>query len=175
MIGKTTLHNLIRDEVYLTLWGGGLGVSREPTELLPKDLARRPADILTVPTPMCRQSAWQHFNRIAIHFAVVSPFHLGTGSQSSTEQHAQHNHKDRSILTHYNEQGIDFDSVVFDYVGGNLPGVDFLLWRWSVLLFLLSRYLPQGWSCRNLQPLLRPMRLRSDNMRTQGYSARLRT
>ena len=47
MIGKTTLHNLIRDEIYCALWGGGLGDKREPTQLLPKDPTRRPADILT--------------------------------------------------------------------------------------------------------------------------------
>ena len=102
----------------MRLWGGGLGVKREPTELLPKDASRRPADILTVPTPMCRQSAWQHFNRVAIDFALLSPFRLGTGSQTSTDQHAQYKRQDRLTLARCNEQVIGFEPVVFDYTGG---------------------------------------------------------
>ena len=54
MIGKIILHNLIRDEVFRALWGGGLGIRRESIHLLPEDPARRPADILTVPTPLYR-------------------------------------------------------------------------------------------------------------------------
>ena len=85
MIGKTNLHNLIRDEVFRALWGGGLRVRREPTHLLPEDPARRPADILTVPTPLYRQSAWKHFGRIAMDFAMVSPFRQRVDVQKPIE------------------------------------------------------------------------------------------
>ena len=77
MIDKFILPNLIRDEMSRVMWGGGLGIGRE------KDPVYRPV-ILIEPIPMCRQSIWQHFNRVIIDFVVVSPFRLGTGSQSST-------------------------------------------------------------------------------------------
>ena len=128
MMGKTTLHNLIRDEVFRALWGGGLGVRREPIHLLPEDPARRPADILTVPTPEGRQSAWKHFGRIAMDFvAVVSPFRQRIDLQKATEQHAQHKRQDRATLSRCNEQGIGFESIVFDYAGGlNVEGTQLM-------------------------------------------------
>ena len=97
------------------------GVRKEPTHLLPKDPARRPADILTVPTRLCRQFAWKHFGRIAMDFAVVPPFPGRVDSQKATEQHAQHKRR-RATLTRCNEQGIGFDPIVLDYAGG----LDFL-------------------------------------------------
>ena len=68
MIGKIILHNIIRDEMYRILRNGGLGIKREPIELLIKDLIYRPIDILIAPTPIYRQSTWQYFNRIVIDF-----------------------------------------------------------------------------------------------------------
>ena len=65
----------------------------------------------------------QYFNRIAINFARVSPFHLRIGLWSSTEQHVQYKRQDPSTLTRCNEQGINFESVTLDYVGGiNVEG-----------------------------------------------------
>ena len=107
--------------------GGGLGVKREPAELLSKDPIRRPTDILIIPTPMCRQSTWQLFDRVAIDFAVVSPFHLGMGSRSSMDQYAQHKRQDRFTLERCNEQGIGFEPIIFDYMGRVNAEVDHLL------------------------------------------------
>ena len=52
--GKTILHNMIRDEIYRTLQGGKLDCKLEPNHLLPDLPAQRPADILTVPTALCK-------------------------------------------------------------------------------------------------------------------------
>ena len=38
---------------------------------------RRLADVLFVPTPLCRQSQWALYPHITLDFAVVSPFKVG--------------------------------------------------------------------------------------------------
>ena len=39
------------------------------------------------------------------------------------EQYAQYKRQDRSTLTRCNEQGIGFESIIFDYMGGiNVEG-----------------------------------------------------
>ena len=49
----------------------------EPEGILPTEQGRRPADVLFVPTPLCRQSQWALYPYIALDFAVVSPFTVG--------------------------------------------------------------------------------------------------
>ena len=57
MIGKTGLYNCIRDEICRFLSRGGLGLKIEPLGLLPDEPDRRPADLLTIPSALCRRSS----------------------------------------------------------------------------------------------------------------------
>ena len=74
MIGKTELYDYIRDEVCRLLLGGGLGFKIEPLGFLPDEPDRRPADP-NIPSAR-RQASWHFLPRIAIDFAVVSPFRI---------------------------------------------------------------------------------------------------
>ena len=75
--GKVRLHNQIRDIFFRCLSNMTLGARLEPEDILPTEQGRRPADILFVPTPLCRQSQWALYPHIALDFAVVSPFKIG--------------------------------------------------------------------------------------------------
>ena len=122
MIGKTPLHNCVRDEIFRGLSGGGIGLKLEPSGLLPATPDLRPADILTIPTPLCRQSAWNFLPRVALDFAIVSQFIAG-GSVSNTERYAEQKRTNRQIQQRCHEQGIGFEPIVFDYAGGlNVEG-----------------------------------------------------
>ena len=79
MIGKTEFHNFIRDEICRFLSGGGFRLKTESLGLLPDESDRRSADLLTIPSALCRQSSWHFLPRIAIDFAVVSPFRMARG------------------------------------------------------------------------------------------------
>ena len=117
MIGKTGLQNCIRDEVCPFLSGGGLGLKIEPLGLLPDEPNRRPADLLTIPSALCRQSSWHFLPRIAIDFAVVSPFRMARG-HLATEDHATTKRLNQATHTRCREQGIGFEPIVFDHAGG---------------------------------------------------------
>ena len=117
MIGKIGLHNCIRDEICRFLSGGGLGLKIEPLGLLPDEPDRRPADLLTIPSALCRQSSWHFPPRIAVDFAVVSPFRMARGPLA-TEDYATSKRLNRATHTRCREQGIGFEPIVFDHAGG---------------------------------------------------------
>ena len=56
MIGETGLHNYIRDEFCHFLSGGGLGLKIELLGFLRDIPDKRPADLLTISSALCRQS-----------------------------------------------------------------------------------------------------------------------
>ena len=74
---KVRLHNQIRDAFFHCLLNVALGARFESEGILPTEQGRRPADVLFVPTPLCRQSQWALYPHIALDFAVVSPFKVG--------------------------------------------------------------------------------------------------
>ena len=117
MIGKIGLHNCIRDEICRFLSGGGLGLKIEPLGLLPDESDRRPVDLLTIPSALCRQSSWHFLPRIAIDFAVISPFRMARG-YLVTEDHITSKWLNRAAHTRCREQGIGFEPIVFDHAGG---------------------------------------------------------
>ena len=49
---------------------------------LPDESDRRSADLLIIPSALCRQSSWHFLPRIAIDFAVVSPFRITRGRKA---------------------------------------------------------------------------------------------
>ena len=117
MIGKIGLHNYIRDEICRFLSGGGLGLKIEPVGLLPDEPDRRPADLLTIPSALGHQSSWHFLPRIAIDFAVVSPFRMAR-RRLATDSYATSKRLNRATHTSCREQWIRFESIVFDHAGG---------------------------------------------------------
>ena len=117
IIGKTGLHNCIRDEVCRFLSGGGLGLKIESLRFLPDESDRRPADLLTIPSALCRQSSWHFLPRIAIDFVVVSPFRMARG-HLATEDHIPIKRLNQAAHVRCREQEIGFEPIVFDYAGG---------------------------------------------------------
>ena len=77
MIGKMGLYNYIRDEICHFLSGGGLGLKIESLGLLPDESDRRPADLLTIPSALCRQSSWHFLPRIAMQLILRLSPHFG--------------------------------------------------------------------------------------------------
>ena len=122
MLGrKSTLHNMIRDETYRTLQGGNLHCRLEPNHLLPDSPGQSLADVLTIPTALCRQSAWGLMPRIALDISIVSPFrssNLGQGSLSAAKSQAERKRRDHKTVQRYHSQGIGFEPLVFEYSGG---------------------------------------------------------
>ena len=72
--GKTQLRNMIRDEIYRTLHIGGLRCKLELVGLLPDLPGQWPADVVTLPTVLYRQSTWGLLPRLALDISVVSSF-----------------------------------------------------------------------------------------------------
>ena len=79
MLRKIGLYNCIRDEVCRFLFGGRFGLKIESLGFLPDKPDRRPADLLTIPSALCRQSSWHFLPRIAIDFTIISPFRMARG------------------------------------------------------------------------------------------------
>ena len=111
------LNNYIRDEVCRFLFGGGLGLKIEPLGLLSDEPDRRPADLLTIPSALCRQTSWHVLSRIAIDFVVMSPFRMARG-HLATEDCIPSKRLNRATHTRCREQGIGFEPIVFDHAGG---------------------------------------------------------
>ena len=131
MLGrKSILHNMIRDEIYRTLQGGNLHCRLEPNHLLPDSPGQRPADVLTIPTALCRQSIWGLMPRIALDISIVSPFrssNLEQGSLSAAKFQAERKRRDRETAQRCHSQGIGFEPLVFEHSGGLEPEGDRLL------------------------------------------------
>ena len=128
--GKTVLHNMIRDEIYRTLQGGKLQCKLEPNHLLPDLPAQRPADILIIPTALCRQSVWGLMPKIALDISIVSPFRssdLGRESLSAAKARAENKRRDRATAQRCHAQGVGFEPLVFEHSGGLEPEGDRLL------------------------------------------------
>ena len=89
----------------------------ESLGLLPDEPDRRSADLLTIPSALCRQSSWHFLPRIIIDFAIFSPFRMARG-HLATEDHATTKWFNRATHTRYCEQGIGFESIVFEHAGG---------------------------------------------------------
>ena len=85
MVGKTVLYNCIHAEVCRLLSGGSIGLKIESLGFLPDESDRRSADLLIIPSALCRQSSWHVLPRIAIDFAVVSPFRIVRGRKASED------------------------------------------------------------------------------------------
>ena len=115
MIGKMEIYNYIRDEICRFLSGGGFGLKIESLGFLPDESDRRSANLLTIPSALCRQSSWHFLPRIVIDFAVVSPFRMARG-HLTTEEHATIWFK-RAPHPRSREQGIGFEPIVFDHAG----------------------------------------------------------
>ena len=115
-IGKTGLHNYIRDEIYRLLSGGGLGLKFESLGWLSDEPARRPVDILIIPSALCRQSSWNFLPWIAIDFIVISPFRAVKG-RSVIEEHVALKRRNQGTQARCHEQGIGFEPVSFDHAG----------------------------------------------------------
>ena len=80
--GKSVLHNMIRDEIYRTLREGYLHCRLEPNHLLPDSPGQRPADILMIPTALCRQSTWGLMPRIALDpYSSLKTIYLGSDAE----------------------------------------------------------------------------------------------
>ena len=119
--GKSILHNMIRDEIYRILQGRSLHCRLESNHLLPDSPGQRPADILTIPIALCRQSTWGLMPRIALDISIISPFrssNLGQGSLSAAKSQAERKRRDRETLQRCHSQGIGFESLDFEYSGG---------------------------------------------------------
>ena len=110
-------HNCIRDEICRFLFGVRFGLKIESLGLLPDEPDRRPADLLTIPSALCRQSSWHFLPRIAIDFTVVSPFRMARG-HLATEDYVTSKRLNRVIHARCREQGIGFEPIVFDHAGG---------------------------------------------------------
>ena len=115
MVGKTGLYNYIRDEVCRLLSRGGLGLKIESLGLLPDEPDRRPADLLTIPSALCRQSSWHFLLRIVIDFAIVSPFRIARG-RKATEDYATIKRLNQATHARCRDQEIIFDPM--DHAGG---------------------------------------------------------
>ena len=96
----------------------------EPEGILPTEQGRRPADVLFVPTPLCRQSQWALYPHIALDFAVVSPFKVGEfqvaaeKAQGIASSYAQTKRSHHATQERCRAQGIGFEPVVFEMLGG---------------------------------------------------------
>ena len=89
----------------------------ESLGLLPDESDRKSADLLTIPSVLCRQSSWHFLPRIAIDFAVISPFRMAR-DHLTTEDHAIIKSFNQIIHIRCREQGIGFESIHFDHAGG---------------------------------------------------------
>ena len=122
--GKVRLHNQIRDAFFRCLSNAALGARLEPEGILPTEQGRRPADVLFVPTPLCRQSQWALYPHIALDFAVVSPFKVGEfqvaadKAQGIASSYAQTKRSYHATQERCRAQGIGFEPVVFEMLGG---------------------------------------------------------
>ena len=122
--GKVRLHNQIRDAFFRYLSTTALGARLEPEGILPTEQGRRPADILFVPTPLCRQSQWALYPHIALDFAVVSPFKVGEfqvaaeKAQGIASSYAQTKRSHHATQERCRAQGIGFEPAVFEMLGG---------------------------------------------------------
>ena len=117
MIGKTGLYNCIRDEVCRLLSGGRFRLKIEPLGCLPDEPDRRSADLLTIPSALCRQSSWHFLPRIAIDFIFIFSFRMARG-HLATEENAIIKRLNQAPHNRCREQGIGFEPIVFDHVGG---------------------------------------------------------
>ena len=122
--GKVRLHNQIRDAFFRCLSNAALGARLEPEGILPTEQGRRPADVLFVPTPLCRQSQRALYPHIALDFAVVSPFKVGEfqvaaeKAQGIASSYAQTKRSHHATQERCRAQGIGFEPVVFEMLGG---------------------------------------------------------
>ena len=122
--GKVRLHNQIRDAFFRCLSNAALGARLEPEGILPTEQGRRPAGVLFVPTPLCRQSQWALYPHIALDFAVVSPFKVGEfqvaaeKAQGIASSYAQIKRSHHATQERCRAQGIGFEPVVFEMLGG---------------------------------------------------------
>ena len=118
--GKSILHNMIRDEIYRTLQGGNLHCRLEPNYLWPDSPGQRPADALTIPTALFRQSIWGLMPRILLDISIISPFrssNLGQGSLSAAKSQAERKRRDRETAQRCHSQGIGLEPLIFEYSG----------------------------------------------------------
>ena len=154
--GKTQLHNMIRDEIYRTLHAGGLRCKLEPVGLLPDLPGQRPADVLTLPTALYRQSTWGLLPRLALDISVVSSFKQqasGTETLAMAKMQAERKRRDRQTAMRCQEQGLGFEPLVFETAGGLDPEGDRIL---SSLCRAVDdhRQKPHGMTCQILKERL---------------------
>ena len=140
MLGrKSILHNWIRDEIYRILQERKFHCRLESNHLLSDSPGQRPADALTIPRALCRQSIWDLMPKIALDISITSPFwstNLGQGSLSAAKSQAERKRRDREICQRYHSQGIGFDSEVFEYSGDLESEGDRLLVELSMIIYI---------------------------------------
>ena len=121
--GKVRLHNQIRDVFFRYLSNAALGTRLEPEGILPTEQGRRSADVLFIPTPLCRQSQWALYPHIVLDFAVVSLFKVGEfqvaaeKAQGIASSYVQTKRSHHATQEQCRAQGIGFEPVVFEMLG----------------------------------------------------------
>ena len=73
-----------------------MGLKLESLGLLSDESDRRPADLLIIPSALYGQSSWNFLPRIAIDFAVISPFRAAKG-HSVTEEYVALKRRNQDI------------------------------------------------------------------------------
>ena len=110
-------HNFIRDEIFRFLIGERFGLNIESLGFLPDESdRRRSADLLTIPSTLYHQLQWHFLFRIRIDFAVDSPFPMTRG-HLATEGYAISPRFNAVPHIRYREEGIGFESIIFDHAG----------------------------------------------------------
>ena len=121
---KVIEHNQLRNIIHNESRKAGCNPKAEVIGLLSDDLARRPADCLIIDVPELKQSGRQRYSRIALDFAVVSPFRVAILPQSSSKPlaaAAAYNDKkrqDKDTQQQCNNHNIGFEPIIFESTGG---------------------------------------------------------
>ena len=118
-------HNAVRNLVFKAAVRGGLRPVLEAPGLLGPPGSERPADELLHAPPSLAQGSARLFERVALDFAVVSPFTVARASEASNrvQLHAASTYAGAKRAKNSTEArcqaaGLGFEPIVFETVGG---------------------------------------------------------
>ena len=121
---KQTMLHTLRNTIFTLAQQAGATPQLEPQGLLPESAELRPADVLIHTSPSIRASSWQKFPKLALDFAIVSPFAVSTLRESASQPFsAASRYADRKRTTHdiankCAKQLIGFEPMVWESTGG---------------------------------------------------------
>ena len=78
------MHHTLCNTIFSLAQQAGATPQLEPQGLLPESAELRPADILIHSSPSVRASSWQKFPKLALDFAIVSPFAVSILRESAS-------------------------------------------------------------------------------------------